>query len=115
MNQNYSKRRATTIEEFEHLFWLAAKDVVFFSQYDEDLDSWDNGWHAVVVCNDMFYYASADATVIGRGREHEVREVFEKYGWGGVTAWCSIERNEEPLKEMQDEQYHKAIQELKNK
>jgi len=111
--KNLSERKTNTMEEFEHLFWLAARDIVFFSTFNEDLDDWDDGWHAVVVCNDMFCYATADATSIAKGREHEVREIFEKYGWGGVTAWCSIERGLEPIKEIQDEQYHKALKELK--
>lgn len=108
-----SKRVARTIEEYEHLFWLAARDVIFFSEFNEDLSGWDNGWYAVVSCNDMFYYASADATHIAKGEEHEVREMFEKYGWGGVTAWCSVKRNEEPIKEIQDDNYLRALEELK--
>ena len=113
--KNLSERKAKTMEEFEHLFWLAARDIIFFSTFNENLDDWDDGWHAVVSCNDMFIYATADATKIAPGREHEVREIFEKYGWGGVAAWCSIERKEEPIKEIQDKQYHKALKELKNK
>jgi len=110
--KNVSKRIARTVEEYEHLFWLAARDIVFFSTYNEELDDYDNGWRAVVICNDVFYYA-ADSQRLPPHREHEIREMFEKYGWAGVTAWVAFERGEEPLKEIQDKEYLKAMEELK--
>jgi len=113
---NISKRKTRTISEYESLFWLAARDIIFFSTYNEDLSDWDNGWHSVVSCNDTFCYATADCQKLAPGREHEVRELFEKYGWSGVVAWCSCERNFlEPIKEKQDDNYRKAVEELKCK
>ena len=114
--ENLSKRVSRTIEEYEHLFWLAARDIIFFSEYNENLDDWDNGWYAAVSCNDTFYYASADAQSLAPGREHEVRDIFERYGWSGVTAWCCRERDyPEPIKEIQDDNYRKASEYLKCK
>lgn len=116
MSINFSKRITRTIEEYEHLFYLASHDVIFFSTYNEDISDWDEGWYAVVNCNDTFYYACADAKSIAPGREYEVRELFEKYGWSGVVAWCSQERDWlEPIKERLDENYYNAVQELKDR
>ena len=95
-------------ERHGHLFWLAARDVVFFSTYNEDIKDWDNGWHAAVNCNDTFYYASADATHLAPGRECEVRAAFDRWEWAGVVAWCAIERGEEPLEQLRTEKYRQA-------
>lgn len=94
--------------DYESLFWLAARDYVFFATYNEDIKDWDNCWHTAVNCNDTFYYASADATSLAKGREKEVRVIAEKYGWSGVVAWCSVERNEEPLEQLRTKEYYEA-------
>lgn len=104
-----------TILDYEHLFWLAARDLVFFSSYNNELKDWDGGWCAVINCSDTFGYACADATYIAPGQEREVKEIYEKYGWSGLVAWCALERDDVPLIELQTEKYHLAIKELQDK
>jgi len=103
------------LEDCEHLFWLAARDYVFFSRYDEAIGDYDNGWHVAINCNDTFYYACADACEMLPSEALEFRSLVEKFGWAGGVAWCSIKRGEEPLKRLQTEQYHIASQHIKNK
>ena len=107
-SQAECERLRADAERYGHLFWLAARDVVFFSTYNEDIKDWDNGWHAAVNCNDTFYYASADATHLAPGRECEVRAAFDRWEWAGVVAWCAIERGEEPLEQLRTEKYRQA-------
>lgn len=102
-----------TIEDCEHLFWLAARDVVFFGTYDEGAEDWDAGWHPAVNCNDTFYYASADACSFDPHEAKEIRSAFERWGWAGAVAWCALKRNEEPLPHLRTDQYLKAISALR--
>lgn len=93
---------------YEDLCFLLVNDIIFEFDFD-----WHNGMHLEelqghINCSDTFYYASADGTSIPIGREHEVREMYEKFGWAGVTAWCALLRNEEPLKEHQSDEYKAA-------
>ena len=76
------------------------EDIVYLHCYDVILDFAGEMFdHLIVVipCNDVFSYASADAEDIPPGREHEVRKLYEQYGWPGVIAWCAKERGQEPL------------------
>lgn len=107
-SQAECERLRADAERHGHLFWLAARDVVFFSTYNEEIKGRDNGWHAAVNCNDTFYYASADATDLAPGHEHEVRAAFDQWGWAGVVAWCAIERGQEPLEQLQTDEYRQA-------
>jgi len=97
-------------EEYENLFWLAARDIVFFATYDEEEENWTDGWSVAVNCNDTFYYACADAEQIAPGEVDKLKEVFDKFSWSGVTAWCAVKRGTEPLKQLQTEQYQAAKQ-----
>lgn len=94
------------------LFWLAARDIVFFTTCEPELEGWSGGWSAAVSCNDTFAYACADAEFLAPGREAELKALFDKYGWSGVVAWCAKERNQYPIKEYRSEQYRKALEEL---
>jgi len=101
--------RPLTLEDCEHLFWLAARNYVFFGTYNSGICDWDDGWHAAVNCNDTFYYASADACALEPHEAKEVRAAVEQWGWAGAVAWCALKRNEEPLKRLQTEQYRAAM------
>jgi hypothetical protein len=101
--------RPLTLEDCEHLFWLAARDYVFFATYNEKAGDWDNGWHPAINCNDTFYYASADACGLEPHEAKEVRAAVEQWGWAGAVAWCALKRNQEPLKQLQTEQYRAAM------
>jgi hypothetical protein len=112
MNEVNSVERpvgALTLEDCEHLFWLAARDFVFFSTYNGQTEDYDAGWHQAVNCNDTFYYASADACGLEPHEAKAVRAAVEQWGWAGAVAWCALKRNEEPLKELQTEQYRAAM------
>lgn len=98
-----------TLDDCGHLFWLAARDYVFFSAYNDKSKDWDDGWHPAINCNDTFYYASADACVLEPHEAKEVRAVVERFGWAGAVAWCALKRNEQPLIELQTEQYRAAM------
>lgn len=100
------------VRQYQQLFWLAARDIVFFSTYNEEIEDWDNGFHAAVNCNDTFYYACADAEGLAPGEAYKVRDFYERYGWAGVVAWAAKKRGAEPLKELQDDKYSEAMAEL---
>jgi hypothetical protein len=108
-----SEPKVLTIADCEALFWLAARDIVFFATYNQAIEDWDNGWHAAVNCNDTFYYASADATAFEPHEAKEIRRVFEQWGWDGVVAWCAIRRGEEPLSELRTSTHLEAVASLK--
>jgi len=97
-----------TLLRHEMLFWLAARDVIMFTTYDSDINEWTEGWCVAVNCSDTFYYACADAEGLAPGREKEVKEVYEKFDWDGVVAWCALERNATPLKQLQTPKYFEA-------
>jgi hypothetical protein len=107
--KNEISELSARVRQYEHLFWLAAEDVVFFSHYDMD---WDNRFHAAVNCGDTFFYATADAEDITPGQAEQVRDFYERYGWAGVVAWVAKKRGIEPLKYFQDEKYDAAMAEL---
>lgn len=104
---------ADRIIEYEHLFYLAAEDIVFFSFYNEEVEDYDGWFHAAVNVNDTFYYASADAEDLAPGKAAIVRDYYERYGWGGVVAWAAIKRGQEPLPPLRTPEYHQAWAELK--
>ena len=101
--------RPLTLEDCEHLFWLAARDYVFFGTWNERAGAWDGGWHAAVNCNDIFYLASADACGLEPHEAKEVRAAVERWGWCGAVAWCALKRNEEPLPSLQTDKYREAL------
>lgn len=100
----------TSLEEMNHLLWLAARDIIFFSTYDDDDKEYTNGFYAAVNCNDTFYYASADAESLPFERAEELRGAYELFGFAGVVAWCSLKRGYGPLERLQTEQYRAAME-----
>ena len=103
------KVRPLTITDCEHLFWLSAREYVFFTTYNEKLDDCDGGWYAAVICSDTFYYACADAYCMQPHEAEEVRVAVERWGWAGAVAWCAIKRNQVPIKELQTAEYLEAL------
>jgi len=106
--------RNLTLLECEQLFWLASRDIVFFSTYEEGLQTWTNGWAAVINVNDIFCYA-ADAEHLEPERAGEVIDAFKKWGYDGVIAWASIKRNGDPLKKFITPKFLEAKEELLKK
>jgi hypothetical protein len=98
--------------DVEHLFWLVAREAVFFHTWDESEHQWDGGWHVAINSSDTFLYACADATEIAPGQEGEVRIYFDRYGWAGLVAWAAYQRGEDPLPSLKDSNYHEAMNQL---
>lgn len=96
------------LHDYECLFWLAARDIVFFSTYNDTFECWDNGFHACILCNDTFYYACADAEAIAPEESHIVKEYFEDFGWDGVVAITSVFRGSDPLKQLMTDKFLEA-------
>jgi len=88
--------------QYEDLFWLAAKDIIFFSENDPQ------GWRACILLSDVYGYACADAEPILPEQAREVRNAYEKWKWSGVIAWVALKRNQEPLEEYRTPEYFVA-------
>lgn len=105
----------TTGHCIEHLLWLAARDIVFFSTYDPDNEDSKDHYTVCVLCNDTFYYACADAEMLPPGQEVILRDLVERFSWAGPVAWCALARKTEPLEQLRTPQYYEAIEYLKDK
>ena len=95
------------------LFWLAAHDIIFFSQYNTEKRQYDSGFHPCVNCGDTFAYACADAEDIPPGDEEKVKSIFEEWDWDGVVAWIALKRGYEPIAPFITEKYLAARAALK--
>ena len=86
------------IETLHKLFWLAANEYVFFTSYDgENNCSSKDGAFPAVNCNDLFYWASADAENIELHEIDEFTDMVYRFGAFGSDAWASVKRNQEPI------------------
>lgn len=93
------------------LYHLAARDVIFFSTYDEDTNSWpDCGefFTPVVNVNDTFAYATADAQRITDDQIDTLIRLERRFGNDGVVAWAAAVRGCEPLEPYRTEKYRLA-------
>ena len=101
----------TCINTINLMMWLASRDILFFSQYDEAEGDWNGGFTCAIMCNDTFYYASADCESVCDVEDLElVRYLYEKCSWDGVAAWVSSKRNwQEPLKPLQTDKFYEAL------
>ena len=111
---NDLKPPITCVKTINLMMWLAARDLLFFSEYDDEDMDWEGeevGFSCAILCNDTFYYASADAESICDVEDLElVKYLYEKYSYDGVVAWVSSQRNwQEPLKPLQTDKYYEAV------
>jgi len=90
--------------EYENLLWLAARDIVFFSERTGG----GGDWIALVNCGDTFCLACADAEELTPERSWEVKTIYERCGWDGVVAWIAKARGEEPLEKLRTSGYMAA-------
>ena len=104
----FGEKRKISLYDTEALFWLADRDIVFFSTYDGEAATWTNGWSVAINCSDTFYYAAADAEYFNPGDELLVKELYMLYGWSGVVAYCAWHRHEEPLERLRNTEYKQA-------
>jgi hypothetical protein len=102
-----------TLEECGYIFWLAARDIVFLSMYEEKESSFTNGFSIAINCNDTFYYACSDAEDIAPNKAYIVKLLFDKFGWCGVVAYAALKRGSDVLKELQTDEYFLAIEYIK--
>lgn len=89
------------LERCQILLWLAAEELVYFCRTGDEVK-------AYVLANDLFAYACAESVHLPAERAHEVKDIFERFGSGGVDAWCAVEEESTPIKERQTEEYHQA-------
>jgi hypothetical protein len=114
-------------ERFRKIFWLAAQDELFFSQWNDKLKNWDNEWHPAINCND-FFYAAADAEGIPEDEHLDktldlLIELYNKFSHCGPLAWISLRRNNldppdwrrDRMKEEDKKMYNEAKEWLKTK
>jgi len=102
-----------TIEDYQRLLYLIARDHVFMyvGSNPEELQSSkykDRHLGFAVNCNDTFYYACSDFTEFDLRDTSELVEMFDEFGTVGLIAWCARERNEQPLAQLMTDEYHKA-------
>jgi len=100
------------------LFYLAAQDVIWFSTYDEDTQTWpDCGefFTPVVNVNDTFAYATADAERVTDAQIDNLIAVHKQFGGAGVIAWAASVRGSEPLAAYQTERYFAAREMLRQR
>ena len=96
---------------FRKLYHLLARDVIFFSQYDEDTNTWpDCGefFSPCVLLNDTFAYATADAERVTDDQLDTLITVERQFGNDGVVAWAAHVRGSEPLEPYRTENYRVA-------
>jgi len=102
-----------TLQDYEALCWLAAREVVYFSTYNRDIGTYDDGWYVYINANDTFCYACADGEYVAPSQATQVRALYEKYGSAGVVAWVSQKRGKEPLPHLRDPAFEAALAEVK--
>lgn len=56
-----------------------------------------------VLCNDLFYWGSADGEDVSYKEIQEVWDLWEKDGYDGVSKWCCMKRNQRPQKPIEDD------------
>jgi hypothetical protein len=104
-----------TLVQAELIFWLLAREVIFLSTFDNDVQDWSNHWYAVVNLNDTFYYATADAESVTLNGLADLKYYFDKYSWDGITAWASFKREGmEPVARLRTKEYYAAMEEIKD-
>lgn len=110
MQYELRQYRGRTNETYEALMWLASRDFIFFSDYDGRLpEHRDNRWWtAIINCNDVFNYASADAQEFELTDTLKLKQIAEAHGWIGIMAYATILRDCLPIKPLQTANYWAA-------
>ena len=96
---------------FRKLYHLLARDVIFFSQYDEDTNTWpdcDEFFAPCVRLNDTFDYATADGERLRDDQLDLLIAAERQFGNDGVVAWAAQVRGSEPLEPYRTEKYRAA-------
>lgn len=77
------------------LHWLAARDHIFWSTYNEGIKDWDDGAHPAVLCNDIFL-PGADGESLGLREFDAYLALCRKFDEDAGPAWCAAKRNMKP-------------------
>ena len=96
---------------FRKLYHLLARDVIFFSQYDEDTNTWPDCGEFFAPCvllNDTFAYATADCERVTDDQLDLLIKMDRQFGQSGVVAWAAQVRGSEPLEPYRTEKYRAA-------
>ena len=96
---------------FRKLYHLLARDVIFFSQYDEDTNTWPDCGEFFAPCvrlNDTFAYATADGERLRDDQLDLLIKMDRLFGQSGVIAWAAQVRGSEPLEPYRTENYRAA-------
>ena len=84
------------LELARKLFWLVAHDLIFFSNYNEDIKNWDDGNYPIINCNDIFI-AGADCEPLLLEEIDKYLEICQKYPkLYPEYLWCIAKRSEKP-------------------
>ncbi len=100
------------LELARKLFWLVAHDLIFFSNYNENIKNWDTGNYPIINCNDIFI-AGADAEPLSLEEIDKYLEVCKKYPkLYPEYLWCIAKRSEKPWRKstVLTSQEHEALQ-----
>lgn len=101
------------VERYKHLIYLLLEGLIFDLEFDEAQTVEDIQGHLNM--NDTFAYACADSTIIPIGREHEVVEIYKKFGHDGVIAWASMVEGCKPIGPRRTRQFKAAAKWLTKK
>jgi hypothetical protein len=88
-------------DRFHKLFWLAARDALFFATWNEKSQQWDDGWHPTLNCNDFFAPAADAEGIPDENLDHHLDlliELTKKFDHYGPLAWIALRRGQEPWK-----------------
>ena len=90
------------LELARKLFWLMARDKIFFSTYDERIDDWnENGSFPAINTNDILV-PGADAESLHLEDIDKYIEVCKRYGNDAEYIWCIAKNNMKPWRNPND-------------
>lgn len=92
-----SNKLDSEIELARKLFWLISRDYIFFSSFNENINTWDDGAYPCVNCSDIFV-SGADAESLHLEEVDKFILVCKKYPKFAEYAWCIAKRNQDPWK-----------------
>lgn len=84
------------LELARKLFWLMKHDFIFFSGWNEDRQTWDEGTYPAIICNDIFV-PGADAENLHLDDLDNYITVCKKFiKLNPEYLWCIAKRSQKP-------------------
>ena len=84
------------LEAYRMVAEMCAADDMFYSQWNEKTQKHD-GAYPVILCNDTFFYATADGEPVSWETVPEVYALWKKGGHPALVEWISQKRGIKPL------------------